>query len=344
MRLRRLSRLRKLQRRLGSIGPLVMGIVTLFLLFIAAIFGYMRIEGWSFWDSVYMVVISLSTVGFQEVHPLSPSGRIFTSGLIIMGVGNFAFLVGSFTQILVEGHLHNFLRRRKVQNIIDKLKDHTIVCGFGRTGSVVAREILEQDLPVVVIESDPAMLQQLEEEGILHLAGDATSDELLLAAGLKRARSLVTSLSQDTANLFVVLTARQLNPTLTIVSRASSESHITRLERAGANRVVLPHHIGGVRMAQSVLRPNVTTFMEMSIRGRVDLQMEELLVTPGSDLVGKNLIESEIRQHYNIIIIAIKKRDGAMIFNPAGDYVIQAWDMFLSVGSRESLNEIRSSL
>lgn len=334
----------RLRGRFGIFWPVIIGSMVLCTIFVLAIIFYMVVEGWTFWDSFYMTVITLSTVGFQEVQPLSVSGRIFTSGLILTGVGSFAFMAGSVAQLLVEGKINEILGRRRVHKTIGKLSGHYIVCGYGRIGAIVSREITRDGHPLVVIENDPETLLRLEQQDILHVAGDATSDEVLLSAGLDRASCLITALTQEASNVYVVLTARQLNPTITIISRADNEKHINRLERAGANRVVLPHTIGGVRMAQSALRPTVTSFLEIAVRGGIDLQMEELHISKDSTLVGKDLIESRIRQDYNIIIVAIQKSDGKMHFNPTPKYVIEAGDTLLAIGGQDNLTNVAEIL
>ncbi len=197
---------------------------------------------------------------------------------------------------------------------------------------------------VVVIEQTPELIDKMEQDGILCLEGDATSDEMLLNAGLLHAKSLISALTSEAANVYVTLTARQLNPDIIIVARAGDKSHISRLELAGADRVVLPHFIGGLRMAQNVLRPTVTNFLELAVRGGIDLQMEELEVTPTSELVEKDLIESKIRPRFNLIIIAIKKESGEMVFNPGPKEVINSRDTLLAVGKKSDLNDIKNIL
>jgi voltage-gated potassium channel len=336
----RLSMLR-IQQRYGSFAPFLLALANLLIIFFGAILGYMYLEGWNYLDSFYMVVITLATVGFQEVHPLSDHGRLFTSFLILFGVGNFAFLVGSFTQILVEGRLQTIWGRRRVQRTIDKLKNHIVVCGFGRIGSIAVREIIREGLPVVVIEKNPALVEKMEEKEILYVSGDATADEVLERAGLMRAKSLIAALSNEAANVYVCLIARQLRPDLRIVARADSEEHIPRLERAGADRVLMPHILGGVRMAQSVVKPTITSFLEMGLTERgMDLQMEELEITERSELAGKNLMESKIRPRFNLIVIGIKKATGEMHFNPGADSVLAAGDTIIVVGSQDNLADL----
>ena len=339
------SRATRLGHRLGAWGPLIGGFVALALVFCLGLIGYMHVEGWSFFDSLYQVVITLSTVGFQEVYPLSRNGRILTMLLIVSGVGSFAYLVGSFTQVLVEGRLQQFLGRRRMQKIIDGLSEHVIICGYGRIGSIVAREILAENVPVVIVESSPEVVRLLDEQGIPYVAGDATADEVLLAAGLLRAKTLVAALTQEAANVYVTLTARQLNPGIHIVARADAQGHTQRLERAGADQVLVPHMYGGVRMAQSVLRPTVTSFLELAVRGgEVDLQLEELRVSEQAEIVGQNLIESRIRPRFNLIVIAIKKASGEMTFNPLPQTVLEAGDTMILVGKKDGLDGLREIL
>lgn len=321
--------------------PVLAGFVFICLVLLAGVAGFMLIEGWEFVDSLYMVVITLSTVGFTEVHPLSSEGRLFTVGLILSGVGAFAYLVGSFSQLMIEGRLQLFLEKRRMQKMINKLSGHFIVCGYGRIGKIVANEIHREGHPVVVVEKDPAIVEELEASGLLFVAGDATDDNTLLSAGLLKASSLITALTSDAANVYVTLTARQLNPQLTIIARADSETHIPRLERAGADRVVLPNLIGGRRMAQSVLRPTVTNLLEIAARSNLDLQMEELRVGPAASVAGKDLKSAGIRPRLNIIIMAIKKHNDEMIFNPGPDTVIESGDTLVTVGKPDHLQQLK---
>lgn len=338
------AKIRAARDKWGTLFQLMLGIFLMFLVFLAGLFVFMYVEGWGFIDSFYMMVITLSTVGFGEIYPLSERARLLTSIIIICGVGNFAFIVSSFTRMLVDGHLHNLLWRRRVQKRIDKLENHFIVCGYGRIGTVVVQEILKVSPDVVVIESKPALVDRLKREGILHLEGDATSDQLLLAAGLKRAKSIVSALTDEAANVYVTLTARQLNPGITIIARANDPSHITRLEFAGANKVVMPHLIGGVRMAHSVLRPTVTDFLDLAIRGNIDLQLEQLMVTGASRFIGQNLMDSRIRQDYDLIIVAIKRADGELVFNPGPKEELKSGDTLITVGRQENLTRVAEHL
>jgi voltage-gated potassium channel len=227
-----------------------------------------------------------------------------------------------------------------MQKMINKLKDHYIICGYGRIGRVVAQEILGEGLPVVVVESDPGLIAQLEREGVPCILGDATEDQVLCNAGLIRAKALIACLNQVAENVYITLTARQMNPEILIVARADREDSIQKLTRAGASRAITPHMIGGRRMAQIILRPTVTDFLELAIEGRT-LQMEEIRVSPGSELAGKNLVDSEIRARFNVIVIAIEKHSGQTIFNPSAKEVIHAGDNLVMVGMKENFSKLQ---
>jgi len=330
----------RLKSRIGNFYPLAISLAGIIVVVGASTLGYMYIEGWNVLDSYYMTVITMATVGFGEVQQLSNAGRIFTSVVIFAGVGMFSVMVGSMAQLLVEGRIQELLGRRRMKSMVSRLENHIIVCGYGRIGAVVAREIARENLPVVVIENNPQAIETAEHEGMFYVVGDATSDEILLSAGLMNARSLISTLTTEAANVYVVLTARQLNPKLTIISRAETEAHIPRLKMAGADRVVLPNMIGGLRMAQSVIRPTAITFLDTAMRGEFDLQMEELVVREDSELVGKDLVQSRIRPRFNLIIVAIKKHDGAMIFNPQPATIIEAQDTLLTIGKKENLSQL----
>ncbi|MCG8529122.1 MAG: potassium channel protein [Desulfovibrionales bacterium] len=333
-------RIIRLRNQLGVFWPLMVSQISILGVVILAVYGYMELEGWSASDAIYMVVITLSTVGFGEVQPLSTEGRLLTSFLILAGVGNFAFILGAFSQLLVEGKFFQIIGSRRVLKTIGKLSGHCVVCGYGRIGSVVVQEMIAEGQDVVVIENDPEAIHLLREDGLLHIEGDATSDEVLVQSGIKNAKNLITALSEDAANVYVVLSAREMNPNLHIVSRASMPARVSKLKQAGADSVLLPNHIGGLRLAQSVLRPNVTSFMELAYhRGTMAIQMEELTITKGSELVGKDFIQSQLRPKFNLIVIAIKKQGQDMLFNPDGRTVLDAGDTIIVVGAQEMLKE-----
>ncbi|MGW8273371.1 MAG: potassium channel family protein, partial [Thermodesulfovibrionales bacterium] len=251
-------------------------LIPLFLFFVIALgcVGYSLIEGWSLLDALYMTIITLTTIGFQEVKPLSQSGRIFTIVFVLFGVGVVAYTVNSSLRMIFEGEIQKVFGRRKLEKKIKSLQNHFIVCGYGRMGQIICRELREKKVPFVVIDTEPREMQPLE--GMLFIRGDATKDDVLRAAGIESARGLVSVLSTDAQNLFVVLSARGMNPGLTIVARAGEDGSEQKLIRAGADRVVSPYHIGGLRIAHSVLKPAVVDFIEFATRtGNIELQMEE---------------------------------------------------------------------
>ncbi|HET6420745.1 MAG TPA: NAD-binding protein [Geobacteraceae bacterium] len=295
--------------------------------------GYSMIEGWRVLDSLFMTITTLSTVGYGEIHPLSDSGRIFTMVLIVFGVGVLGYIVGSLAQIMFEGQFQRIFGRKKVEKKIEALRDHYIVCGFGRIGTLICKEFAAKPLPFVVIERSADLMPKLEEDQYLFIHGEATDDETLLKAGIKRAKGLISVVASDTDNVYITLTARGLNPDLYILARSGEEGSEIKLKRAGASKVVSPYLIGGNRMAQAILRPNVVDFIEIATgREHLELQMEEILIPPDSGFVGQNLISSGFRKETGAMIVGIKKADGAMVFNPESHTRIGGHDTLIVLG------------
>ncbi len=300
--------------------------------------GYMGIEGWDFIDSLYMTIITLTTVGFKEIHDLSLSGRIFTIVLLIGGVGTVFYTLGIGAKIIVEGELQEVYGRRRLEKKLKDLRDHYIVCGYGRMGKIVARELKHEKLKFVVMEKNEILLDSDEKNETLIIQGDATSDDLLKKVGIERAKCLISVLPTDAENLYVVLSARGLKPDLLIVARAGEEGSEQKLLRAGADRVVSPYHIGGLRMAHTVLKPAVVDFIEFATKsGNIDLQIEEITIREGSQLVNLSLDECGIGRDLGIIIVAIKQKTGEMKFNPTFRTAIQVGDTLIAVGETSKL-------
>ena len=298
--------------------------------------GYMLIEGWNCLDSLYMTIITIASVGFKEVHDLSPNGRIFTIILIISGVGSVAYALATVAKIVLEGEIKEIFGRKRLEKKIKELKNHYIVCGYGRMGKIICRELREKNIKFVAIEKKFDVLEEKEE--ILIFEGDATNDEILKEVGIEKAKGLISVLPTDAENLFVVLSARELNPNLFIVARAGEEDSEQKLLRAGADRVVSPYHIGGLRIAHTVLKPAVVDFIEFATKsGNIDLQMEELTVQDGSKLAGLTLDECGIGRELGIIIVAIKKTSGDMKFNPTFRTTIKAGDTLIALGEISKL-------
>jgi voltage-gated potassium channel len=301
----------------------------------------MLIEKWEVLDALYMTVITLTTVGYGEVHAVSTPGRIFTIVLVLTGVGLLGYVAASVVQFMVEGRVRAILGRKRLNKRIDRLKNHYIVCGYGRIGRLVCRRLLRKPLDLVVIEKNRELIPVMEEDHVLYIAGEATDEANLLKAGIDRAKGVIAALATDTDNVFLVLTARQLNPDLYIIARASHSGLRTKLIAAGADQVESPYDMGAVTMAHRILRPNVTNFLDLAFaHARKDIQMEEIRVGAASPLVGVMLKDSGIRQQFNLIIIAIKKAEGDMLFNPSFESVIHAGDTLIAVGEAENLQKL----
>ena len=279
--------------------------------------GYTSIEGWDVVDSFYMTIITLTTVGYGEVRELSLAGRMFTVALLLVGVGMVFYGAATIAEARFEERIRQIFGRRKLVKELDKLENHHIICGYGRIGSTVAGEYAKESLPHVIIESDESITSHLDQEGKLVILGDATRDETLIEAQVEKARSLVCALPTDAENVFVTLTARALNPNLFILSRAARESSIGKMEAAGADRVVSPYIMGGMRIAQSVLRPKLAGFLDEVIgHATTDLDFDEVTVPEGSNLVGMALRESKISQETGVYLLSIRHSSGEMRFNP----------------------------
>lgn len=307
--------------------------------------GYMVIEGWNFFDSLYMTVITIATVGYSEIHEVSVAGRTFTLLLIFLGVGYFLYVASGLIQILVEGRIRHVMGRHKLHRRIKGLKNHFIVCGYGRIGRALTGHLIQRYLDVVVIEQNKERQPRMDEDGILYLMGEATSEEMLIKAGARRAKGIVTAVGTDADNVFLVLIAKQINPDIFVVARASQNATKKTLVAAGADKVVSPYDLGARRMAHAILRPTVIEFLEMAFADEeTDVQVEELPVSADSRLSGVTLMDSGIRQKYNLIIITIKKADGNMHFNPGADARIEAGDTVIVVGQGKDLKRLEREL
>lgn len=302
--------------------------------------GYHFIEEWSLFDSLYMTVTTLTTVGYSEVHGLSRAGRLFTMVLILFGVGAMFYVLGVGARLIFEGEIREVFGRSKLNKKIQSTKDHYIICGYGRMGKIICKEMVQFGAPFVVIENAVENLD-LASSDILMLKGDATQDADLKEAGIERAKGLISVLPSDADNLYVVLSARGLNPKLRIVARAGEEGSDKKLLRAGADNVISPYHIGGLRIAHTLLKPSVVDFIEFATRsGNLELQIEEVRVKKESNFIGRTLDECGLRKALRVIIVAMKRETGEMEFNPTSSSIIKTGDTLIAMGEKKQLKEL----
>jgi voltage-gated potassium channel len=301
--------------------------------------GFHYIEGWSWFDGFYMVVTTLTTIGYQETHPLSHAGRVFNLCVIVMGVSLVFLGIGALTQALLEFELRSFFGRRKMEREIDRLTGHYIICGAGRVGRSAARELARRPVPFVVIDHNEAKAARYAQDWLL-LLGDATKEQTLREAHIERARGLVAATTTDATNLYIILTARELNPKLKIIARASEEDAEKHLLKAGADFIVSPYSFAGQRIAQTFLRPHVVSFLDTATTHLgMDLEIGEISVGPGSGFAGKTIETSRIRQERGVIVLAIKRGQG-MRFNPSPDDRIEAGDFLIAMGEPSQLRQV----
>jgi voltage-gated potassium channel len=307
--------------------------------------GYMLVEGWSPWDAFYMTVITVATVGYREVHALSFAGQVFTVVLIFGGVGTAFYTATQLAAVVVEGGLHRRFEQRRVTRMLEDLKDHFILCGYGRIGSIIASELRQQGVPFVVIERNPERVQSAITHGWVAVEADASQEEVLRRIGIDRARGLIAAVGTDAENVYTVLTARVLRPDLFIIARVESDEAEHRLRRAGADRVISPYQIGATHMVQTALRPAVVDFVQLATSsGHLELSMEQVHVREQSGLVGKSIVDAGIRQRFGVIVVAIKRADGAMEFNPAPEAVIRAGDELVVLGRPENVKALEETV
>jgi voltage-gated potassium channel len=305
--------------------------------------GYSLLESdWSLLDSLYMSVITVTTVGLREVRTLDAPGRIFTIFLIIFGVGAFTYFATSMANYLIAGELKGYLGQRKMRNKIEQLANHFIICGYGRMGIEVARDFKRERQPIVIVDQSEESVARAAAKGYLALLGDAGDDNVLRQAGIERARGLITVIDDDATNVLVVLTARGLSEKLFIVARANAETTESKLIMAGANRVLWPYGLGGRRMAQMAIRPNVVEFLELVMHDEeLELCLEELPIAIESRLDGVAIGPARLREATGANIVAIRQRTGKLLVSPSPDTTLQAGDIVVALGTRAQLNRLQ---
>jgi voltage-gated potassium channel len=305
--------------------------------------GYVVLEGWGAWDAFYMTIITVTTVGYKEVHDLSRVGQVFTVALLLGGVGAALYTFTLLAAAIVEGRLPRRLQQRWHVRMLETIKEHFIICGYGRIGSIIARQLQRQNVPLVVVERDSHRIQEAIDDGMLAMEADASREEVLKRAGIDRSRGLIAAVGTDAENVYTVLSARVLRPDLFIVSRAETDDATIKLKRAGANRVISPYQIGAMQMAQTALRPAVVDFVELATSSQnLELAMEEIAVTTGSGLVNRTILEANLRQRFGVIVVGIQREDNRMEFNPSPEVSIRAGDKLVVLGRPESFKQLEA--
>jgi voltage-gated potassium channel len=311
------------------------------LLILAGTISYHFIEDWSLFDSLYFTIVTLTTIGYGDLTPKTDDGKLFTMVFALVGVFTLFYLAAEFLRVVITGEMRGLLGKQRMERALAELKDHLIVCGYGRMGRFVCRQFSAERLPFVIIDRDADALENFAVPNGIAIHGDATSDDVLRSAGVERARALIAVTADDADNLYITLSARLLNERVFIVARAETEAAQQKLERAGANRVVSPYLIGGSRVAQAVLRPTVVDFIDLATRTEhFDLQIEETRLSARSTLVGRTLRESQVRERFGIMVVAIKKPSGHMVYNPPGEGRLEADDILIALGPRQQLDEL----
>jgi voltage-gated potassium channel len=326
--------------RAQSLGTAVALLVSIF---IGGTVGYMLIAGWSAWDAFYMTVITITTVGYHEVHELSWGGQAFTVVLLLGGVGAGLYTFTLLATVIVEGGLPNRLQQRRRQRMLETVKDHFIICGYGRMGRIVAQQFQRQQIPYVVVERDSERVQAAMNDGALGVEADASREEVLKRVGIERARGLIAVVGTDAENVYAVLSARVMRPDLFIIGRAETEDAKIKLRRAGADRVISPYQIGAVQIAQTAIRPAVVDFFELATStDNLELAIEEIPVDTTSALAGQSILEANLRQRFGIIIVGIQREDRRMEFNPEPETLIRAGDKLVVLGRPDTLKQLEA--
>jgi len=320
--------------------PLILILLVIFI----GVTGFHIIEDWPLFDSLYMTVITIFTVGFKEVRELSPLGRVFTIFIILGGVGTVLFAFTKAAEIVFEGGMRKFWRRRKMEKGLKNLNNHYIICGYGRMGKIVSERLYEENLPFVIIENNPTKIEDLRSERkYLFIPGDTTQEEILLQAGVKKAKALAALLPSDADNLYLVLTVRLICPSLFILSRVVDEEAEKKILQIGANKVVSSYKLSGLKIAQGLIRPTVVDFLDLIIRRKeLSLYMEEYTIKKENPLIDKTISELNIRQRANVIVVAVKKPEEDIIFNPPANFTIETGDTLLVLGDKQGIEQFEN--
>ena len=303
--------------------------------------GFIVIEHYPPFDAFYMTLITIATVGYSEIHPLSTAGRVFNSILIFFGVSLLFLAIGLIAQTVIKLELGEYFGKRRTKRMIDKLENHYVVCGYGRVGKGAAWELQQAGAPCVVVDRNPEKVEEAMRTGMLAVAADSTQDQSLLDAGISRARGLIAALATDADNLFLVLSAKTLNPKLNVAARAAEQEAEAKLRRAGADTVFSPYTDAGHRLAQSLIRPHVSQFLDFTTKGMgLDVIIEQIRVAEGGEFASTSLRQMQIRRDTGVIVLAIRRAGGEMVFNPPAEAVIQGGDHLVVMGEQENLRKL----
>lgn len=318
--------------------------VLLGVVIVLGVAGYMLIDGWNVEDSFYMVIITISTVGYTEVHPQGAAGRLFTSGLIVFGVATMLYAFGVFAETLADNAFGRYRRERQLQQDLDRLRNHFIICGYGRMGTQIVAEFEEHKVPYVVIDQTEEALERIRAEGRLHIEGDASNEEVLRQAGIERARGLISAVDSDERAVYIVLAARAFNPDLYIVARAGRPESIRRLELAGATRTISPYIMAGHRMAELAIRPSMVDVLDTLHGSKAGIGVEEMVVEAGTPTIGKALEESGLLAPEAAKVLAVRRRDGTLHVNPGGTLRLEEGDLVIALGTEDQLSVSASKM
>ena len=321
-------------------GGFVLGLV-----FIVGTLWYSLIEKWHWLDAVYMTVITLTTVGYGETQPLGDRGRVFTIGLILSGVTTIGYIANRFTEALIEGYFVEGRRLRQQKKLVESLTEHFIICGFGRIGRQIAADFAVEGTSFVVIDASSEQVKIAQTEGYNALQADATLDETLLKMGVEKAACLVAALPSDAENLYIILSAKSLNPQIRAIARASNEEAVQKLQRAGADKVISPYITGAKRMAAAALRPQVMDFMDGIVKSDRSFYLEEFLIDAQTcPVAGLSLREARLRSQSGSLVLAVRRHDGNLIVGPTGETMIMAQDMLICMGTADQLRVLNQIL
>ena len=322
-------------KRLGLV------LIAVAVVLVIATTGYVLIEHYPPLDAVYMALTTMTTIGYGEIHPLSPTGRAFNLVVIVFGVSAMFLAIGAMTQTIIEVQFGNLLEKRRTRKMIDRLENHYIVCGYGRVGRGAANELKQSGVPLVIVDRSEEKTERAMHSGFLAVQADATRDETLRGVRIERARGLIAALATDADNLFVVMSAKTLNTTIRVVARAGDDEAESKMFRVGADAVYAPYTVTGIRLAQALLRPHVFQFFDFATTSlQMDVRIEQLAIEPASFLAGKTLSESRLRSDMKVVVLAIRRNDGSMVFNPPAEARMEGGDHLIVMGESEPLRAL----